>query len=399
MARNRGVPHVALLVETSRGYGRSIIEGIAQYVREHGPWSIQFEERDLEDPPPQWLAGWRGDGIIARSATDALAKAVRATGVAAVELHYSEPGGIDVGCDHDAVGRMAAEHLLDRGLRQFAFFAFGEVRWIRLRREAFVRVLAAAGHPCHVYQPPRGRRVALPHWEESQHPRVVQWIGSLPRPLGILCGSDLHALHVLDACRELGIQIPEQIAVLGVDNDAVICGVTNPPLSSIDLNSRRIGYEAAALLARRMAGRSLRSKSLSVPPSHVATRQSTDVLAIDDADVAQAISFIRQGAGKGIRVSEVAAGVGLSRRVLERRFRQWLGRSPKAEIVRVQIEAAKMLLTQSELSIEAVARQCGRTPFKYFGQLFRRETGLTPRAFRKAQRVAPPKNTSDDVLP
>ena len=167
-----------------RGYGRSLIEGIAQYVREHGSWSIQFEERDLEDPPPRWLAGWRGDGIIARSATDALAKAVRATGVPLVELHYREPDGIDVGCDHDAVGCMAAEHLLDRGLRQFAFFAFGEVRWIRLRREAFVRVLAAAGHTCQVYQPPLSRRVVLPHWEESQRPHVVRWVGGLPRPLG-----------------------------------------------------------------------------------------------------------------------------------------------------------------------------------------------------------------------
>jgi LacI family transcriptional regulator len=396
MARNRGVPHVALLVETSRGYGRSLIEGIAQYVREHGSWSIQFEERDLEDPPPRWLAGWRGDGIIARSATDALAKAVRAIGVPLVELHYREPDGIDVGCDHDAVGCMAAEHLLDRGLRQFAFFAFGEVRWIRLRREAFVRVLAAAGHSCKVYQPPLSRRVVLPHWEESQRPHVARWVGGLPRPLGILCASDLHALHVLDACRDLGIQIPEQIAVLGVDNDAVICSVINPLLSSIDLNSRRIGYEAAALLTRRMTGRSLRSKPLSIPPSHVVTRRSTDVLAIDDADVAQAIGLIRQRAGKGICVSEVAAGVGLSRRVLERRFRQWLRRSPKAEIVRVQIEAAKMLLAQSELSIEAIARQCGGASFKYFGQLFRRETGLTPRAFRKARRVMAARNASED---
>ena len=143
---------------------------------------------------------------------------------------------------------MAAEHLLDRGLRQFAFFAFGEVRWIRLRREAFVRVLAAAGHSCHVYQSPpwAGRLAAL--GRKPTCPRCASGLARCPRPLGIFCASDLHALHVLDACRDLGIPIPEQIAVLGVDNDTVICGVTNPPLSSIDLNSRRIGYEAAALL-------------------------------------------------------------------------------------------------------------------------------------------------------
>ena len=185
-----------------------------------------------------------------------------------------------------------------------------------LRQEAFVRALASPGYTCHLYEPPAARQVAVPHWEESQQVHVVEWISSLPRPLGILCASDLHAMPVLKACRELKIPVPEQIAVLGVDNDSVICGVTNPPLSSIDLDSRRIGYVAAALLGRKMSDRRLRFKPMYLPPSRVVTRQSTDMLAVNNEDVAEAIRIIREGAERnsgfpGGRPSRrVAPGVG-----------------------------------------------------------------------------------------
>jgi LacI family transcriptional regulator len=282
---------------------------------------------------------------------------------------------------------MAADHFLDRGLRHFAYFAFGKSNWIQLRGECFARYLKTRDCDCHCYRPSPARRVPLPHWENSQRGRVLDWIRSLPRPIGILCADDQHAVQVLKACRMLGILVPEQIAVLGVGNDSVLCGVADPPLSSIDLDSRRIGYEAAALLSRRMARRTPRGRPMFILPSRIVTRQSTDVLAIDNADVAQAIRIIRQYARTGISVAEVAEKAGLSRRVMERRFRQLLGRSPKEEILRVQIENAKLLLTQSELSIEAVARQCGIGSFKYFGQVFRRETGGTPRAFRRTRQT------------
>ena len=388
MARKHHYPQVALIIETSHDYGRGLIEGVVRYVREYGPWTIQFEERGIEGPPPKWLKGWQGDGIIARTATTTLAKAVRNTGLPKVELFCDDANEIDVGCDQEAIGRMAAEHFFDRGLRHFAYFAFGESNWIRLREECFSRYLKSHRHACHCYRPPSARRVHMPRWQDSQRDRVIEWIRSLPRPVGILCADDLHAVQVLKGCRSLGISVPEQIAVLGVGNDSVLCGVADPPLSSIDLDSRRIGYEAAALLSRRMAGRSPRGKPLFIPPSRIVTRQSTDVLAIDDADLAEAIRIIRQSAREGISVAEVAAKAGLSRRVLERRFRQLLGRTPKAEILRMQIENAKLLLTQSELSIEAVARQCGIGSFKYFGQVFRRATGSTPRAFRKTRQTS-----------
>jgi LacI family transcriptional regulator len=394
MARKHRTPQVALLIETSRAFGRELIEGIVQYVREHGPWSIQFEERGLEDPPPKWLRGWRGDGIIARTATPALARAIRNTGRPTVEMLRNDRMPGDLECDHDAVGEMAVEHFIGRGLREFGFFAFGDAAWIRVRREGFVRALAARGYGCFQYRPRDRRRVILPHWNERQHIPVVRWLRSLPQPTGIFCAGDVHAMRLLEVCRACQIAVPERIAVLGVDNDKVICNVTNPPLSSVDIDGRRIGYEAAALLSRRMAGRLLNCNLHLVPPSHIAMRQSTDVLAISDSDVAEAIRFIRENAHRGIRVSDVTAEIGLSRRTLERRFRHCLHRSLKTEILRVQIENAKMLLAQSGLSVEAIGKQCGFPNFKYFGQVFRRETGVTPRAFRQQSPILPRRLTS-----
>jgi LacI family transcriptional regulator len=383
MARKHSVPRVAILIETSRVYGRELIEGIVQYVHEHGPWSIQFEERGLEDPPPQWLRGWNGDGIITRTATPALARAIRRTGRPAVELLRNDRFSGDVESDHDAVGRLAAEHFIQRGLETFGFFAFGEAAWVRMRREGYIRALAALGHGCFQYRPPRHRSVILPHWDECQQGRVARWLGDLPTPVGIFCAGDVHAMHLIKVCNTCGIAVPERVAVIGVDNDAVICNVTNPPLSSVDLDTRRIGYEAAVLLDRRMKGQSLNSRLHVVPPSHIVTRQSTDVMAISDPDVAEALRLIRENAHRRIRASDVIAKIGLSRRTLERRFEHHLHRSLKAEILRVQIGNAKLLLSRSNLPVEAVGKQCGFPRFKYFGQVFRRETGVTPREFRK----------------
>jgi len=389
MARKKDVPRIALIIETSRGFGRGLIEGIVQYVREHRPWSIQFEERGLEDPPPQWLKGWRGDGIIARTAARSLARAIRDTGRPTVELLRSGYAPVDIECDHGQVGRMAADHFFDRGLWNYGFFSFGEAVWIRERRQGFVDALAAQGHSCHSYQPPASRDTALPKWDEKQQNVAAKWLRSLPQPIGIFCAGDVHAMRLLEICRTNGISVPEQIAILGVDNDSVICNVTDPPLSSIDLDSRLIGYEAASLLNRKMTTRSTCAETHYIPPSHIETRQSTDIIAVSDSDVAEAIRLIRENSHRGIHPKQVVAELGLCRRTLERRFQRYLGRSLKAEILRQQIENAKKLLCQSDLPVEAVGKRCGFPVFKYFGQVFRRETSFTPRAFRKMRHISP----------
>jgi len=377
------VPKVLLLVETTDGYGRGILEGIGRYIREHGPWSIFFEERSLLDPLPRWLGRWQGDGIISRTASLAAERRLQSKRLPMVELlGLQAEGPAKVHGENVSAGCMAAEHLLGCGLRNFGFFSIGEAWWIETYREGFVRALADRGYACHVYKPPRMNRRLLPRWVDAQRPGVTAWLESLPRPAGILSPQLGDSRVVIDICRGLGVSIPEEVAVLGAADDPSLCSVTTPPLSAIDFDSSRIGYEAAAMLDRMMAGAKPPRDVLWIPPVRVVARQSTDVLAIGDRDLAQAIRFVRQHALRGIDVTQVAQAVGLSRRVLERRFRQHFGCTPKREIRRVQIDHAKLLLGQTEISIEAVARGCGFRAFKHFARVFRRETGVTPRAFR-----------------
>jgi len=376
-----------LLIETSRAYGRGLVEGIGRYVEEHGPWSIYFEERGLYDPLPAWLDRWQGDGIISRTVRPGDARRLLATGLPVVELFaHARPGLSLATTDQEVIARLAAEHFLDRGLRHFAFFCTDRDSWMEQRRECFVAELSRRGQSCDCF-PVHGRPASARKAPRVDATEVSGWLATLPKPCGVFCASDLYAARLLDICRAEGIAVPEQIAVLGVDNDPVMCSVSFPPLSSIDLGSRRIGYEAAALLDRMMrARRKRRGQAVHVPPEQIVCRQSTDILAVGDADTARAVRYIRQHACQGLRVEQVANQVGLSRRTLQQRFLQHLQRTPKQEILRIQMERAKMLLAETDQPIEAICRQSGFASFKYFARAFRRAVGRTPRTYRKEQK-------------
>ncbi len=381
------IPRVLLLIETSRAYGRGLVEGIARYARENGPWSIQFEDRGLDATPPAWLKEWRGQGIIARCITPKQANLLRATNLPMVELLGNRHiGTAEVTCDDYLMGRMACEHFFDRGLRRFAFYTYGDTWWTQTHCEGFCRALAERGYDCNIYRPPRTADRALPVWHEHHRPRLIEWLRSLTFPIGIYTAGDMQALRLLDACRELSIAVPEEVGILSISNDPVICETVRPSLSSMDLDARRIGYEAAALLHRKMSGERT-SGVIYTPPSHIAVRQSTEIMHIADADVVQAMQFIRDFACSGIDVTRVAEKVGLSRSVLERRFQQYLGRTPKAEIMHVRIERAKMLLAQTDKSSESIAHKCGFSSLVYFTKAFRRNVGITPRAYRRIRRI------------
>ena len=278
------------------------------------------------------LKGWDGDGIMARSVRKADLKRLLATGLPVVELFadfaLSPP---QVSPDEETIAKLAADHFLDRGLRNLAYFASDWAWWIDTRREVFRRTLQQCGRPCNYFElmPSRTSKKRI---EEKE---LIRWIDSLPKPCGVFCAWDVCAIQVTNACRRRGIAVPTQIAVLGVDNDPVICSVSFPPLSSIDLNSKRIGYEAAALLDRMMAGKPPPRKTVWVEPGQVVTRESTDIMAVEDVEVAQAIWLIREHACRGLRVGEVAESPGLSRRVLQQRFQRVLQRTPKEELMRV----------------------------------------------------------------
>lgn len=399
MKKKLHVPRILLLIETSRVYGRQLVEGIGRYAREHGPWSIHFEERGVHELSVRALSKLRVDGVISRIRDPGAARRLQATGLPFVELHGDpKTCKTHVTVDEDAVARMAAEHLLDRGLKNLGFFSRRNEWWLQIRRKAFIDHLKRLGYPCSTYAAPA--RLRRTDDESIQQSDLIKWLHSLPKPAGILCATDMEALTLLEACREAGIAVPDQIAVLGVDNDSVICSVAWPRLSSVDLDAQRVGYESAALLARILASGIKPNTTILVPPREVVVRESTDVLAIADAQVVQAARLIRQFACKGIDVSHVADHILMCRRTLERRFKACVGRTLKEEILRVKIGQAKMLLAQSDYPLKRISDMSGFKSLHYFARAFRRETGSTPGRFRSKNRRLPAgtaENTGNNV--
>jgi LacI family transcriptional regulator len=376
--------HVAILIETSRAYGRGLLRGIARYHREHAQWSTYFQPQGLGDPPPPWLAGWRGDGILARIDNRSLAQAVTRSRLPVVNLRGTV-AGLSVpfiGSDNEAIARLGAEHLLERGFRHFGFcgLARGYHPGLDRRGDCFRQLIEQAGYACQVLQDPPRKRARS--WEQEQE-WLARWIAGLAKPLGIMTANDDRGLQVLDACRRAGAAVPDQVAVLGVDNDAYLCGLSLPPLSSIDTNSEETGYQAAALLDRMMDGKPPPPRLPEIAPAGVIVRRSTDVLATDDSDVIRAVQFIREHACRPIRAADVLDELSVSRSALEPRFRNVLGRTIHQEIDRVRIERARTLLAETNLPIKHIARKAGFQTVQYLTRAFRRLTGDTPAAFRR----------------
>ncbi|HZE95508.1 MAG TPA: DNA-binding transcriptional regulator [Planctomycetota bacterium] len=375
--RRRSRPHVALIIESSIEYGRGVLRGIARYLREHGPWSIFLEQRELGAALPKWIREWDGDGIITRSDDPRIVR----SGLPTVGLYDRAEDRLRLPMilnDNLAVGRMGARHLADRGFRHLAYYGVRRERWseLRLAGAADVARAAAATFAKH----PSGGE-----WEASQE-RLTRWIAALPRPLGLVAANDLHGLRALDACRRASLVVPEEVAVVGADDDAEVCELSDPPLSSVTFNPERVGYEAAALLERLMGGRTAPSTPLLVPPLGGSTRQSTDILAIDDADVAKAIHHIRRHATEGITVEDVLREVPLTRRALEHRFRRRLGRTPKEEIQRLRFEQARSLLASTDLPVARISDRLGFHQPAYLSAAFQREEGMSPSAYRRNHR-------------
>ena len=381
MARRRSV---ALLIETSNAYARGLLDGVIRYVREHEAWSIFLPEQERAARPPDWLSRWTGDGIIARIETDEIARAVRRTKLPVVDVSAARhvPDIPWVETNDEAIARLAAEHLLERGFRHLGFCGDSKYNWSRWREQHFSRIVAEAGYECHVHNP-KLRKSGRETWNREQR-SLADWLNNLPKPIGIMACYDIKAQQLLDVCRELNLAVPEQVAVIGVDNDRLLCSLSDPPLSSVIPNTQRTGYEAASLLDRMMAGKQVPASAHLIEPLGIETRQSTEILAIDDPHVANAVRFIREWAYTPIKVSDVLRRVPLSRRVLESRFRNILGRTPHEEITRLRIERVKQLLLETDLTLATIARRSGFQHVEYLSVAFKRRVGLSPSRFRKA---------------
>jgi LacI family transcriptional regulator len=381
---------VALIIETSSSYGRRILRGIRRYTRTHQSWSIFLEQRALTSKPPQWLEDWDGDGIISRTTTKALFDAVSRSKIALIDLtdRHGTFGLPQVWSDDACIARMGAEHLIERGFRNFAFCGFTRESWSMRRLVEFVSVVEGSGSVCGVYESPWFGRDAHP-WEEEQQ-QIMAWLSSLPRPAGIMACNDVRGQHVLDACNRLGLAVPEEIAVVGVDDEEELCELCDPPLSSVVPNAELVGHKAAELLDRLMAGDTPAQQKLLVLPTGVITRQSTDVLAIDDPEVAAAVRYIRENACKGANVDDILDRVPVSRSILERRFRKYLGLSPQSMIRQTRLKRVKQLLFDTDLPLSQISRLAGFKHQEHICMFFKKEVGDSPGSYRrKAQGLKP----------
>ena len=397
-------PLVAVILDAARPYDRLIIAGVAQFAREQTQWSLYVEEDPLQKLPD--LGRWHGQGIIANFDDRRVATAIRGLDVPVVGVgggygwHDAASGIPYIYTDNAAIGRLGAEHLLTCGFEALAFCGYPRTAtsgWSEERAAAFARACDRIKRPCHTFT---GRHGNARRWADLQG-ELTRWLAQLPKPLGLMACNDVRARHVLEACRTLGLRVPHDVAVLGVDNDEMICELTDPPLSSIDQAARRIGYEAAAVLDRlmkgasEMAGRGRGGKPrrvhstpqrIVVPPIGVVARASTDTLATRDPAVAETLQALRRTPWSKPAVEALAAAVGLSRTGLESRFKAAVGRSIHEEYIRLRLTATRRLITGSDLPLKTVASRSGFPSVQYMTTFVRRHTGLTPARLRTLER-------------
>jgi len=385
------MPQVALLLETSTEYGRGLLRGIVRYSRLHGPWSLSVAPGHLEQTLPK-AKSWSGTGIIARIHSPEMANLIRATGLPFVassldEFRSPRPGDKfgEIRTNSAAIARMAAAHLVERSLRHYAFCGFVGCAWSSGREEAFSRYLTDKGFHCQTHRIELANWMRWPHWIENwegEQPILVDWLKSLPKPIGLMACNDNCGREVLQACAAAGLRVPDDVAVVGVDNDELMCELSSPPLSSVALNLEKAGYESARLLDNLMSGHLDGQNVVQVEPLYVITRQSSDAIVQDAPCVTSALRFIKNHAGQGIGVPNVVEQAGVSRRTLERRFFEALGRSVGSEITQCRVERAKRLLLETDLPSHRVAAGAGFGSVKTFNRAFRRATGIPPKLFR-----------------
>ncbi len=375
---------IALIIAMDFGYGRQVLRGVCAYAKQGRPWVFNWALPGSN--AGRLLAEWEPAGVIAHLSAPADAAAVEqlnrpAVNVSGVLRDVAVPR---VGLEDEAIGRLAAEHFLERGFQEFGVVGERDTAYSDRRLSGFKKRLSSDGLDSHVFLERGGPISAYRErsWKHSDA-AITRWLNSLATPAAVFACNDVMAMRLSEGCRLAELRVPEDIAIVGVDDDELLCEMARPPLSSVRLPLREIGFKAARLLDDMLAGAPAPEEPLLLSPSHVVTRQSSDILAVEDADVAEALRFIRTHATDPIGVSDVLRHSSTSRRSLERRFRQMLGRSPLDEIIRVRIELTKQMLSDTDMRMPKVAAAAGFSSASRLSVVFHKETGMTPTEYRR----------------
>lgn len=380
-------PSVALHIETSRAYGRELLRGVALYARTRGNWSLLHQEMQLDSALPFWIGNSAVSGVIARVDTHTV-NALRELDVPIVDVrcHRQFPGIPQVNTDNRRVAELAFQHLWDRGFRRFAWCGYQFATYSDERLDAFCELVTNSGQPLSVYESRSELNTSLTTIEQSGITDVEplsEWLTSLERPTGLFVCNDIRGQQVLNVCRKLQIAVPDDIAVIGVDDDEAVCQLSDPPLSSVRPDAASVGYRAAEILDGMMQGVLAPQDIEVIPPARVVERLSTQVVAVADRELARVCRFIRENACRDIKVGDITQFSSLSRRQLERRFREELGHTPHEEITAVQVRRVKQLLIETSMTLEQIAPLAGYRHKESLSAVFKRETGETPGEYRR----------------
>ncbi|MEI8196919.1 MAG: substrate-binding domain-containing protein [Phycisphaerae bacterium] len=381
---------IVLALPLEHAWGRAMACGAAVMARQHPGWTIE-----MVTATPVSLARLvrrRPRGLIVPIVSLPQAKACmrlhRRCGTAVVNVGWLLPGVPfpHVGNDDAAIGHAAAEHLLHCGFVHFGFYGMAGVRMSALRRAGFAELVEQAGYRVSAYC-----QSAPPRTPAGVAPAVMAWLGKLAKPVGIFADSDPLAYRIAQTCRVAGLRVPEQVAIVGTDNDRTLCQLATPPLSSVAVAMERIGFAAAARLARMLDGTDSSVEPLFVPPLGVVARQSSDITAVEDKDLAGAIRWIRRNAARNVGIEELVAATGLSRSTLQRRFREILGHTVGAELRWTRLRMAKQLLADTDLPLGKVARRAGYRRVEYLHDVFHQQNGMTLSGYRRQFRPILPR--------
>lgn len=369
------------MIEPIGEYVQGLLRGIAQYSNTDGPWFFYREPGRHEGTLPQ-LSPELADGIIAKIPNTVWARKKLPLSVPTILIGYKEivVGMPQIFGDTEAIGKLAAEYFLNKGFRNLAFCGFDEFHWSRERGKSFKSFLKNKGYKVHLYKNLKG--AARKSWQLEQQDIAI-WLKSLPKPVAILACNDDRGQHIMSAAKLAKIRVPDDIAILGVDNDKFVCGLTSPQLSSVVLGTERAGYEAAKLLSQMMKKKKLIDKSIMVTPTHIVTRQSTDILAVEDSDLSAAISYIQKHTDTDLSVDDVVNAGTISRRNLERKFKENFNRTIYDEIKNQRVTRIISMLLETDLTITQIGLALGFKDITHTGRFFKETTGLSPLAYRK----------------
>jgi LacI family transcriptional regulator len=378
---------VMLLYEVSTVNGRRFLSGVAKYSQLHGPWIFYreppfYKGDKWQNKVLRQMKQWGVDGILAHLDIKKVQELIPSDMPAVISPYTNEDhvGFCTVVGDNLETGRMGAEHLLGLGFNHFAYCGYDNVFWSVDRGKGFAEKIEEKGFEVNFYHQPSKKSDQA--WQNEQL-ILADWLKKLPKPIALMTCNDNRSQEILDACTLAEIEVPWEIAILGVDNDDLTCNLAHPPLSSVALTMEKAGFEAAEVLDKLMKGEKPEKEKITVLPTHIVNRHSTDVLAIKDNDVANAIRFIRNNAQRVIQINDVVEETSLSRRSLELRFRKVLGRSVLDEIRRVRINHVAKLLLETDLTVLQIEMQMGYCSPGNLSRYFHKQTGMSPVQYRK----------------